>query len=178
MSAVVGPAIGGLLSQYGSWRWIFLVNLPVGAVAVWLLARSLHERVERHERSMDVAGAIALVTGWSLVLLGLLEGGVAWAWNSGIGVGVLIAGVLALVAFAVVERRAVEPRPADQPIGEPRVLTIPLRAERVTLERVPFVREEVTVARREVEDTQAVVETVRHEEAVVETRGEVAQAKE
>src|SRR5947209_2446347 len=71
MSAVVGPAIGGLLSQYGSWRWIFLVNLPVGAVAVWLLVRSLHERVERRERSMDVAGIAALVTGWSLVLLGL-----------------------------------------------------------------------------------------------------------
>jgi EmrB/QacA subfamily drug resistance transporter len=109
MSAVVGPAIGGLLSEYGSWRWIFVVNLPVGAVAVWLLARSLHERIERHERSMDVAGAVALVTGWSLVLLGLLEGGVAWAWDSPVGVGVLVAGVLALVAFVAVERRAAEP---------------------------------------------------------------------
>ncbi|HEY3111928.1 MAG TPA: YsnF/AvaK domain-containing protein [Chloroflexota bacterium] len=59
----------------------------------------------------------------------------------------------------VVERRAVEPRPADEPIGEPRVLTIPLRAERVAVERVPVVREEVVIARRTVEDTQAVVET-------------------
>jgi uncharacterized protein (TIGR02271 family) len=74
----------------------------------------------------------------------------------------------------VVERRAVEPRPADEPIGEPRVLTIPLRAERVAVEPVPFVRKEVAIARRTVEDTQAVVETVRHEEAVVETRGAVA----
>jgi EmrB/QacA subfamily drug resistance transporter len=109
MSAVVGPAIGGLLSEYGSWRLIFLVNLPVGVVAVWLLARSLHEHVERRKRSMDVAGAVPLVLGWSLVLLGLLEGGVAWAWDSPMGTGVLVAGVLALVAFVVVERRAAEP---------------------------------------------------------------------
>jgi EmrB/QacA subfamily drug resistance transporter len=108
-SAVVGPAIGGLLSQYGSWRWIFLVNLPVGAVAVSLLVRSLHEQVTPRPRVMDVAGALALVAGWSLVLLGLLEGGVAWAWSSVIGILVLVTGVLALVAFAVVERRAAEP---------------------------------------------------------------------
>src|SRR5947209_6054320 len=82
MSAVVGPAIGGLFSEYGSWRWIFVINLPVGALAVWLLARSLHERAQPRRRSMDVAGAVTLVAGWSLVLLGLLEGGVAWAWNS------------------------------------------------------------------------------------------------
>jgi uncharacterized protein (TIGR02271 family) len=70
----------------------------------------------------------------------------------------------------VVERRAVEPRPAEAEIGQPRVLTVPLRAERVTLERVPIVREEVAIARRTVEDTQVVVETARREEAVVEAR--------
>jgi uncharacterized protein (TIGR02271 family) len=73
----------------------------------------------------------------------------------------------------VVERRTVEPRPADEPIGEPRVVTIPLRAERVRVERVKVVREEVAVARRTVEETQAVVESVRREEAVVATRGAV-----
>jgi uncharacterized protein (TIGR02271 family) len=74
----------------------------------------------------------------------------------------------------VVERRVVEPRLVDEEIGEPRTLTIPVHAERVTLERVSVVREEVAVARRTVEDTQAVTTTVRHEEAVVETRGQVA----
>jgi uncharacterized protein (TIGR02271 family) len=74
----------------------------------------------------------------------------------------------------VVERRSVEARLADEPIGEPRVLTIPLRAERVTVQRVAVVREEVEVGRRTVDDTQALVETVRHEEAVIETHGAVA----
>ncbi|HYJ76569.1 MAG TPA: MFS transporter [Kineosporiaceae bacterium] len=109
MSAVVGPAVGGLFSQYASWRWIFVVNLPVGIAAAWLLLRSYHETITRTRRSIDVAGALALVAGWSLVLLGLLEGGVAWAWNSPVGIGVLVVGVLCLVAFVLVERRAAEP---------------------------------------------------------------------
>jgi EmrB/QacA subfamily drug resistance transporter len=109
MSAVVGPAIGGLFSQYLSWRWIFVVNLPVGVAAAVLLARNYHEGVTRSRRSIDVTGAAALVVGWSLVLLGLLEGGVAWAWDSPASVAVLAVGVAALVAFVLVERRAAEP---------------------------------------------------------------------
>src|SRR4051794_33500360 len=109
MSAVVGPAIGGLFSQYASWRWIFVVNLPVGAAAAWLLVRAYRETITRTDRSIDVAGALALVAGWSLVLLGLLEGGVAWAWDSPLGIGVLAVGVLCLVAFVLVERRAADP---------------------------------------------------------------------
>src|SRR3954470_14766439 len=109
MSAVVGPAIGGLFSQYASWRWIFVVNLPVGIAAVWLLARNYHEAVARTRRSIDVTGAATLVLGWSLVLLALLEGGVAWAWDSPIGVGVLVVGAGTLAVFVLVERRAAEP---------------------------------------------------------------------
>src|SRR5919202_1022696 len=74
VSAVVVPLVGGLASEYASWRWIFVVNLPVGAVAAWLLVRNFSERVERVHRSMDVAGTALLVAGWSLVILGLLEG--------------------------------------------------------------------------------------------------------
>ena len=109
MSAVVGPAVGGLLAQYASWRWIFVVNLPIGAIAFWLLARRFAESVERRSHAMDYAGSALLVTGWSLVILGLLEGGVAWAWGSPAGIGVLAAGLAALAAFVVVERRAAEP---------------------------------------------------------------------
>src|SRR3954463_14869994 len=53
MSAVLGPAIGGVLSQYASWRWIFVITLPVGALAFWLLARRFAESVERRSHAMD-----------------------------------------------------------------------------------------------------------------------------
>src|SRR3954452_21509600 len=109
MSAVVGPAVGRLFSQYASWRWIFVVNLPIGAAAAWLLARAYRETRTRTNRTIDVTGALLLVAGWSLVLLGLLEGGVAWAWDSPLGIGVLVVGALCLVAFVLVERRAAEP---------------------------------------------------------------------
>src|SRR3954452_18872759 len=109
MSAVVGPAVGRLFSQYASWRWIFVVNLPVGAAAAWLLVRAYRETITRTDRSIDVAGTLALVAGWSRVLLGLLEGGVAWAWDSPLGIGVLAVGVLCLVAFVLVARRAADP---------------------------------------------------------------------
>ena len=57
MSAVVGPAIGGLFSEYASWRWIFVVNLPVGRRRRWLLARNYREGVERRTRGASTSPA-------------------------------------------------------------------------------------------------------------------------
>jgi EmrB/QacA subfamily drug resistance transporter len=109
VSAVLGPTLGGVFSEYVDWRWIFYVNLPIGALAIWMLAQHLHEKVERRRHQFDLAGAGLLITGCSLLILGLLEGGVAWAWSSAISVTVFAAGAVALVAFVLVERRAAEP---------------------------------------------------------------------
>ncbi len=109
ISAVLAPAIGGLFAQYWSWRGIFLVNLPLGAVALILIVRGLHERVEHHRHTIDYAGAGLLLISAGLLILGLLQGGTAWGWGSLPSVlilgGALAAGVLAVV----VERRAKEP---------------------------------------------------------------------
>jgi len=109
ISSVLGPTLGGLFSEYGSGRWIFFVNLPLGAFALVVLQRRFTEVVERRSHQIDYVGAGLLTVGCSLLILGLLEGGNAWAWSSATSALVLVSAVAALVAFGYVERSAAEP---------------------------------------------------------------------
>jgi EmrB/QacA subfamily drug resistance transporter len=109
VSSVVGPTLGGLFSQFASWRWIFFVNIPVCILAVVLLMRGFHEKVERRPHRVDAAGAALLAASTALLVLGVLEGGVAWKWDSPTSIAVFAVGALLLAAFVLVERRAPEP---------------------------------------------------------------------
>ncbi len=109
ISSVVGPTLGGVFVEVLDWRWIFFVNVPLGVVAAWVLHRRFTEDVTKAEHRIDYRGAALLTVGTSLLVLGLLEGGVRWDWLSAPGIGVLAVAVLALVVFALVERRAAEP---------------------------------------------------------------------
>jgi len=109
ISAVVGPSLGGVLSEWVSWRWIFFVNIPMCFLAAWMLVKKFHEQVERQQHRIDYLGSVLLTTGCSLLILGLLEGGRTWAWDSPVSIGIFAAGIAALVSFVLVERRAAEP---------------------------------------------------------------------
>jgi EmrB/QacA subfamily drug resistance transporter len=109
ISAVIGPTLGGLFSEYLTWRWIFFVNVPLCLMAAAMLIRNFHEKVVRTRHTLDYAGAALLATGCTLLILGLLEGGEAWAWSSATGIGVLVTGAALMTAFVFVERHAAEP---------------------------------------------------------------------
>ncbi|MGH9063532.1 MAG: MDR family MFS transporter [Acidimicrobiales bacterium] len=109
VAAVVGPAIGGFFAQYLTWRAIFYINVPIGAVALYMISRHLHEQVARRRHRIDVAGSGLLAAGVGLLILGLLEGGVQWPWVSAPSLGVFGVAAAALGAFVGQERRAAEP---------------------------------------------------------------------
>ncbi|WP_414683699.1 MFS transporter [Microbacterium sp.] len=109
ISAVAGPTLGGLFAQFGIWRGIFWVNLPLGIAAGWLLMRHFHENVQRRTHRIDYAGAAMLTGATTLLMLGILEGGDAWAWNSPASFAIFGVGAALLVAFVFIELRAAEP---------------------------------------------------------------------
>ncbi|MFJ4472712.1 MFS transporter [Streptomyces sp. NPDC089424] len=111
VSAVAGPAVGGVLAAYADWRWIFLVNLPVGGLALWLIVRHLHEPLrERAARArVDWWGALTVFACGGVLLTALVQGGVAWPWLSAPSLALFGTGLALVALLVVVERRAAEP---------------------------------------------------------------------
>ncbi len=107
--SVAGPLLGGFITEYASWRWIFYVNLPVGAAALTLIAMGLRPHPPQPAPQLDLLGAALLVAGTCCLLLVLSWGGSAYPWSSAPVLGL---GSVALSAFALmvpVERRAAQP---------------------------------------------------------------------
>ena len=126
VSSVVGPALGGVFSQFASWRWIFIVNIPLCLIAGWAIIRSYHEQVEKRRHKIDYLGAVLLTVGLTAVILALLEGGNAWAWLSVPSVLSFAVGIASLAGFVFAERRAAEPIVDLAILARPLILTTTL----------------------------------------------------
>jgi EmrB/QacA subfamily drug resistance transporter len=109
VSTIIGPLLGGFFVDNLSWRWIFYVNLPIGIVAFAVIGAVFHAATERREHSVDYLGAALLAAGLAGIVLYTSLGGTTYPWGSPRMIGLLVAGVVSLVAFLFVESRVPEP---------------------------------------------------------------------
>ncbi len=109
VATVVGPLLGGFLTQHASWRWVNYINLPLGAIALAVTAAVLPGNLNRVRHVIDYAGTILLTLGASSLVLVASLGGTTYPWASAPIIILGAAGVVLLAAWAVVERRAAEP---------------------------------------------------------------------
>lgn len=110
LASVAGPVLGGWLTEYLSWRWVFWINLPLGLLALWAIRRALGGMpVQRREAQVDYLGALLLILGLGSLLLGITLVGQGHAWLSPPVLALLAGALLGLLLFVGHERRCQEP---------------------------------------------------------------------
>ncbi len=109
LSSVVGPALGGLIVDHFSWRWVFYINVPFGLLSAILLIMAFKERVERKKQKLDYIGTLTLTGSIVALLFALLQGGTSWAWVSLPSFGLFAVAALLLLLFLWQEQRTSEP---------------------------------------------------------------------
>ena len=112
-SSVLGPVVGGLFASADSilftegWRWVFLINLPIGAIALFMVVTFLHVPHTPKPQRIDWWGAVTIVLAVVPLLL-VAENGNEWGWDSSLAISMYVVGGLGILAFILAERAAKE----------------------------------------------------------------------
>ena len=107
-SFAIGPAVGGVLTTALGWRWVFLVNIPIGIAALAVTLREVRESRDPRAPRVDVPGLLSLTTGLFLLVFGLLRGNED-GWGSAVIVAALSGAAVLLAAFVAIEARSTHP---------------------------------------------------------------------
>ncbi|HTJ68558.1 MAG TPA: MFS transporter [Actinospica sp.] len=109
VASVLGPLLGGFLVDNLSWRWVFYVNLPVGALALGVISVALSKKNPDHKPKIDYLGVFLIAAASVCLVLITSLGGSTWAWSSAPIYACAVGAVVLLVLFVLVEQRAAEP---------------------------------------------------------------------